>query len=133
MTNKHIDILNDNELTIKNAKKVYFAVQRYCDAINNCDECIFNVCIGEELSKLYEVYLKSVSKLFNIECNKPFKVRHIAYDNKVVRENLEKLDFVLYEDEGIMTGSNSFDEVLDYLLSGKYTVKGNEELDNSEL
>ena len=133
MANKHIDILNDNELTIKNAKKVYFAVQRYCDAINNCDECIFNVCIGEELSKLYEIYLKGVSKLFNIECNKPFKVKHIAHDNKVVRENLEKLDFVLYEDEGVFAGNCSFDEVLDYLLSGKYTVKGNEELDNSEL
>ena len=128
-----IYVLNKDGLTIKNAKKVYFAVQRYCDAINNCDECIFNVCIGEELSKLYEIYLKSVSKLFNIECGKPFKVSNIAYDNKVVRENLEKLDFVLYEDEGIMTGSNSFDEVLDYLLSGKYTVKANEELDNSEL
>ena len=133
MTNKHIDILNDNGLTIKNAKKVYFAVQRYCDAINNCDECIFNVCIGEELSKLYEIYLKGVSKLFNIECGKPCKVSNIAYDNKVVRENLERLDFVLYEDEGIMTGSNSFDEVLDYLLSGKYTVKANEELVDSEL
>ena len=71
-----------------------------------------------------------MSKLFNIECGKPFKVSNIAYDNKVVRE---KLDFVLYEDEGIMTGSNSFDEVLDYLLSGKYTVKANEELDDSEL
>ena len=128
-----IYVLNKDGLTIKNAKKVYFAVQRYCDAINNCDECIFNVCIGEELSKLYEIYLKSVSKLFNIECGKPFKVSNIAYDNKVVRENLEKLDFVLYEDEGIMTGSNSFDEVLDYLLSGKYTVKANEELDDSEL
>ena len=133
MANKYIDILNDNGLTIENAKKVYFAVHRYCDAINNCDECIFNVCIGEELSKLYEIYLKSVSKLFNIECNKPFKVKHIVHDNKVVRENLEKLDFVLYEDEGIFAGNCSFDGVLDYLLSGKYTVKDNEELDNSEL
>ena len=123
MTNKYTDILNDKGLTIKNAKKIYFAVYEYCDAINNCNECIFNVCIREELSKLYEIYLKSVSKLFNIECNKPFKIRHIAHDNMIVRENLEKLDFVLDEDEGIMAGNYSFDELLDYLLSGKYTVK----------
>ena len=47
----------------------------------------------EELSKLYEIYLKSVSKLCNIEYDKPFKVRHIAHDNKTVREklNLSKL------------------------------------------
>ena len=123
MTNKYIDILNDNGLTIENAKKVCFAVHRYCDTINNCNECIFNVCIREELSKLYEIYLKSVSKLFNIEYDKPFRVRHIAHDNKTVRESLEKLDFVLSEDEGIMSGDYSFDELLDYLLSGKYTVK----------
>ena len=109
--------------TIKNAKKVYFAVHRYCDAINNCNECIFNICIREELSKLYKIYLKSVSKLFNIEYDKPFKVSHIAHDNKTVRESLEKLDFVLSEEEGIMSGSYSFDELLDYLLSGKYVVK----------
>ena len=123
MTNKYTDILNDKGLTIKNAKKIYFAVDEYCDAINNCNECIFNVCVREELSKLYEIYLKSVSKLFNIECNKPFKVRHIAHDNKTVRESLEKRDFVLDEDEGITAGNWSFDELLDYLLSGKYTVK----------
>ena len=123
MTNKYTDILNDKGLTIKNAKKIYFAVDEYCDAINNCNECIFNVCVRDELSKLYEIYLKSVSKLFNIEFNKPFKIKHIAHDNKVVRENLEKLDFVLDEDDGIMAGNCSFDELLDYLLSGKYTVK----------
>lgn len=123
MTNKYTDILNDKGLTIKNAKKIYFAVDEYCDAINNCNECVFNVCVREELSKLYKIYLKSVSKLFNIEYNKPFKVRHIAHDNKTVRESLEKLDFVLSEEEGIMSGSYSFDELLDYLLSGKYVVK----------
>lgn len=123
MTNKYTDILNDKGLTIKNAKKINFAVDEYCDAINNCNECIFNVCVRDELSKLYEIYIKSVSKLFNIEYNKPFKIKHIAHDNKIVRENLEKLDFVLDEDEGIKAGNYSFDELLDYLLSGKYTVK----------
>ena len=123
MTNKYTDILNDNGLTIKNAKKIYFAVDKYCDAINNCNECVFNVCVREELSKLYEIYLKSVSKLFNIEYDKPFKVSHIAHDNKTVRESLEKLDFVLSENEGIMSGTYSFNELADYLLSGKYTVK----------
>ena len=123
MTNKYTDILNDKGLTIKNAKKIYFAVDEYCDAINNCNECVFNVCVREELSKLYKIYLKSVSKLFNIEYNKSFKVRHIAHDNKTVRESLEKLDFVLSEEDGVMSGSYSFDELLDYLLSGKYVVK----------
>ena len=122
MDNKYIDALNDKALTIENAKKVYFSVYKYGNAINNCDECIFNVCIRKELSKLYKIYLESVAKLFGIEYDKPFKVRHISHVEKAVRESLEQLEFILYEDEGIMSGDYNFDELLDYLLSGTFTV-----------
>lgn len=122
MTSKYIDMLIDKELTMKNAKKIYSSVYNYCDAVSNCDECIFNVCIIEELAKLYNNYLGSLAKLFGIEYNKPFKVRHIAHVRKEVRESLEQLEFILYEDEGIMVGSNNFDELLDYLLNGTFTV-----------
>ena len=125
MTSKYIDVLNDEALTMKNAKKVYSSVYKYCNAIDNCDECIFNVCIGEELAKLYKNYLESVAKLFGIEYDKPFKVRHISHVRKEVRESLEQLEFILYEDEGIMVGSNNFDELLDYLLNGTFTVVKN--------
>lgn len=122
MTSICINALNDKGLTIENAKKVYFSVHKYCNVINNCDECIFNVCIRKELSKLYRIYLESVAKLFGIEYDKPFKVRHISHVRKEVRESLERLEFILYEDEGIMVGSNNFDELLDYLLNGTFTV-----------
>ena len=122
VTSEYIDALNDKGLTIENAKKVYFSVHKYCNVINNCNDCIFNVCIRKELSKLYKDYLESVAKLFGIECDKPFRIRHITHVQKEVRESLERLEFILYEDEGIMSGDYNFDELLDYLLSGKFAV-----------